>query len=234
MLRHQGQERTHQHNLQLASLLSVVAGAVNAIGFLELGRLTTNVTGHFAFAMEDVLRGAWPAAALYSLFVLSFLAGAFVSNTQVEFSRLRGGRHPFRAPVLLEMGLLLAAWVFWRFELLSPEALACLLLLAMGAQNALVTKISKAVVRTTHLTGLFTDLGIELSQWLFHRKSGERHALQANIRLRMRIIGGFFGGGLAGGVLYGAWQFGALLLPLAVLLWVLFWDARSSSGWKAG
>lgn len=208
-------------------MLSAVAGAVNAVGFLGLGRLTTNVTGHFAFVMEDVLRGDWAAAALYSGFVLSFLAGAFVSNSLVELSRRRGREHPFRAPVLLELGLLLVALGGWRFGLLAPEVLACLLLLAMGAQNALVTKISKAVVRTTHLTGLFTDLGIELSQWFFHRQSEDRRVLGGNIRLRLLIIGGFFGGGLAGGLLFGLWQFAALLLPMAILTWVLLWDAQN-------
>ena len=43
----------------------------------------------------------------------------------------------------------------------------------MGLQNALVTKVSQSVVRTTHLTGLFTDLGIELSQLFFYRKMSE-------------------------------------------------------------
>jgi len=49
MFRHQGKTRTLNHNLKIASLLSFVAGMVNVAGFLAVQRLTTNVTGHFAF-----------------------------------------------------------------------------------------------------------------------------------------------------------------------------------------
>ena len=40
----------------------------------------------------------------------------------------------------------------------------------MGMQNSLVTRLSGAVVRTTHLTGVVTDLGIEAARWYrWHR-----------------------------------------------------------------
>src|SRR5690606_38829412 len=56
MFRHRGKARTLKHNLAIASLLSLVAGIVNVVGFLAIQQLTTNVTGHFAFMMEEVLR----------------------------------------------------------------------------------------------------------------------------------------------------------------------------------
>jgi len=53
---------------------------------------------------------------------------------------------------------------------LSETVLAGILLFSMGVQNSLVTQISNSTVRTTHLTGLFTDLGIELSQLFFYKR----------------------------------------------------------------
>jgi uncharacterized membrane protein YoaK (UPF0700 family) len=81
----------------------------------------------------------------------------------------------------------------------------------MGLQNALVTKISKSTVRTTHLTGLFTDLGIELSQLIFYRGPAESRKLSRSIYLRMTIILFFFLGCVMGGFLYHAYGLKALL-----------------------
>jgi len=55
MFRHQGKTRTLSHNKKIASLLSFVAGMVNVAGFLAVQRLTTNVTGHFAFLWTKCL-----------------------------------------------------------------------------------------------------------------------------------------------------------------------------------
>ena len=66
-------------------------------------------------------------------------------------------------------------------------------------QNSLVTQISASTVRTTHLTGLFTDLGIELSQLFFHNKEEHRKLLWNSIKLRLTIILFFFAGGVFGG-----------------------------------
>ena len=56
MFRHQGKTRTAKHNLQIASVLSFVAGMVNVAGFLAVEKLTTNVTGHFAFLVDAVFQ----------------------------------------------------------------------------------------------------------------------------------------------------------------------------------
>jgi uncharacterized membrane protein YoaK (UPF0700 family) len=127
MFRHKGKSRTLEHNLKIATLLSFVAGVVNIVGFLAVKKLTTNVTGHFAFFGDN-------------------------------------------------------------FILAAPNVLAYLLLFAMGLQNSLVTSISNATVRTTHLTGLFTDLGIELSQLFFYKLKEQRERLISSIKLRFTII----------------------------------------------
>lgn len=84
----------------------------------------------------------------------------------------------------------------------NPNLLAFSLLFAMGLQNSLVTKISNATVRTTHLTGLFTDLGIEISQLFFYKQKDQRDKLYSSIKLRLTIISFFFLGGLLGGIFY--------------------------------
>ncbi|MEG1591792.1 hypothetical protein [Chryseobacterium sp.] len=53
MFRHKGKGRTYYHNLKLASILSGVAGLVNITRVLSVNNLTTNVTGHFAFFLNN-------------------------------------------------------------------------------------------------------------------------------------------------------------------------------------
>ncbi len=93
----------------------------------------------------------------------------------------------------------------------------------MGLQNSYVTNISRAVVRTTHLTGLFTDLGIELAQLGF---SSQKEALKNTIRLRIYIISFFFAGGFIGGFLHSRMNLGfhTLFLAAFILLASLFYD----------
>lgn len=95
----------------------------------------------------------------------------------------------------------------------------------MGMQNSYVTKISNAIVRTTHLTGLFTDLGIEISQ-LFFPRIHQKEKLKETIKLRVFIILFFFAGGIVGGILYSELHLKlyTLLLGAFILMISLFYD----------
>ena len=96
----------------------------------------------------------------------------------------------------------------------------------MGLQNSFVTKISNAIVRTTHLTGLFTDLGIELSQLLFPESHPNREKIKSTIKLRIYIICFFFLGGIIGGYLYSRLdlKLNTLIFGAIILLISLFYD----------
>lgn len=229
MLRHYGSRRTYRHNIYLASTLSLVAGIVNITGWMALGVLTTNITGHFVFLSEEVLHKNSPVILSFIFFLFSFLLGAFVSSFCLEAGRYKTKRHlvSYILPISLEIVVLLFVALSDRF-FESIEAysslLAMLLLFAMGMQNALVTQVSRAVVRTTHLTGIFTDFGIELSQLIFFNKSEERRELKHSLFLKFMIIGGFASGGILGGILYSTYQLKTLLLTVFILVAILIFD----------
>jgi uncharacterized membrane protein YoaK (UPF0700 family) len=225
MFRHRGKTRTLQHNLRIASLLSFVAGMVNVSGFLAVQRLTTNVTGHFAYLIDEVFRLEWWQGFIYFLYIFFFFLGSFVSNFLIELLSLNKKTLSFTIPILLESLILLSlAFSGELFLHQNPDILAYALLFAMGMQNSLVTTISNATVRTTHLTGLFTDLGIELSQLFFYKEKAQRQKLFASIKLRGTIICFFFLGGLTGGVLYSSLQLKGLSLAGLILLVALMYD----------
>lgn len=225
MFRHQGKSRTIKHNLRIATLLSFVAGIVNVTGFLAIQELTTNVTGHFALFLNDVSKFEFLKGSIYLLYIVSFLFGSFVSSFLIEYINTSKKLNIFVLPTILESGVLIVTAILYDVSLLeSSNLIACLLLFAMGLQNSFVTKISNTIVRTTHLTGLFTDLGIELSQLLFPKQHPYQKKIISTIKLRLYIISFFFLGGIIGGFLFTKIELNTLIFAALLLLIGLVFD----------
>jgi uncharacterized membrane protein YoaK (UPF0700 family) len=227
MFRHKGKNRTFAHDLRLATLLSFVAGLVNITGVLALKTLTTNVTGHFAFFAEEIMRRDYATAVTFFIFTLFFLLGSFLSSFLQELISLKNPDLSHIFPITLEMVILIAVGIFGAstgISTLGGKLTAFFMLLAMGIQNSLVTNISKSTVRTTHLTGLFTDLGIELSQLFFYKKPEEVKKLKTSIFLRFSIISFFFIGCFSGGIIYQILEIKTLFVAAFFLLIAQWYD----------
>jgi uncharacterized membrane protein YoaK (UPF0700 family) len=225
MLRHIGAQRTYIHNVKLASLFCITAGFVNATGFLAFSVLTTNVTGHAALFVERLSMQDWKTARVVALWMFLFLAGAFVSSFIISFIG-RDKRISYVMPIIIEMVILLATALGgyrYNYSLVSKEIFAGGLLFAMGLQNALVSIVSGSVVRTTHLTGTFTDLGIEIAQ-VFREKAKDRGLLKSRIKLRCVIIFFFMCGALTGAYLFHYFSFYAFFIPVGILAFTLLYD----------
>jgi uncharacterized membrane protein YoaK (UPF0700 family) len=205
-----------------------VAGIVNIAGVLSVGTLTTNVTGHFAFFSEQLFLQKFNMSLVYLLYILAFLLGAFISSLVLEWMQRYNWRLAYVLPISMEITILLCIAFINPLHLNTAGGasicVALSLLFAMGLQNSLVTRISNSVVRTTHLTGTFTDLGIELSQWFFYRKTQQRIRLKKNIGLKLIIIACFFLGCITGGFLYIRFALKTLLLPVSLLLFTVWYD----------
>lgn len=227
MFRHKGKKRNSKHNLRLATLLSFVAGIVNITGVLSVKTLTTNVTGHFAFFAEEITKYNYQAAFVFFIYTLFFLGGSFTANFLAELVSKKNPNLFHVAPITIEIAILISLGLFGmqtNFNLIDGKWTAFGLLFAMGIQNSLVTKISQSTVRTTHLTGLFTDLGIELSQLFFYKKPEERKALKTSIYLRFSIISFFFLGCFLGGFAYGFLMLKTLFIAVIFLFIALYYD----------
>lgn len=237
-----GSKRTARANRHLGLSLAFVAGAVNAGGFMAVGRYTSHMTG-IVSGMADAMALGQVSLVLIGLgAVICFVTGAAHSAMLINWGRRHALHSEFALPLVLEAVLLLAfgllgAWMdHWRW--LAVPVTALLLCYVMGLQNAMITKISKAEIRTTHVTGILTDLGIELGKWVYwnRRRGGER--VMAN-RDKMRLLASmtalFFLGGVTGAV--GFTHIGFIsTVPLAFVLLVLavvpVWDDLVSY-WRA-
>jgi uncharacterized membrane protein YoaK (UPF0700 family) len=227
MFRHRGKHRNYIHNLRLSILLSFVAGTVNITGVLALKTLTTNVTGHFAYFAEEISEQNFSNAITFFVFTIFFLLGSFSSNfiTEIYSKKIPNLGHVI--PIAIEIVLLCLVGFFGKPDDLSTfegKWIAYTLLFSMGIQNSLVTKISQSTVRTTHLTGLFTDLGIELSQLFFYKNPEEIKKLKTTIYLKLFIITFFFIGCVVGGFVFHFLMIRTLLIGAFFLLIALLFD----------
>lgn len=225
MLRHLGTRRSTVHNLRLATLLGLTAGMVNAEGFLGFSILTTNVTGHAALFAESISLQDWHNSLVIALWMLLFLAGAFVTSLILSIT---GGNQRFSyfIPILIEIFILLFSAIYgskYNGELALQALFAGSLLFAMGIQNALVSMVSGSVVRTTHLTGTFTDLGIGLAQ-LFTAADQKRIILKSKIKLNLVIILFFMTGAVSGAYLFRHFTFRSFYAPVFILCFALVYD----------
>ncbi|CAB3773522.1 hypothetical protein LMG29542_07276 [Paraburkholderia humisilvae] len=223
-------KRTDDANRRLGQALAFVAGAANAGGFLAVGQYTSHMTGIVSAMADNLAFGnvTLVAAGLSSL--LAFMSGAATSAILINWGRRRQAQSEFAMPLMLEALLLLCFGLLGsnleQHRWLFVPATVDLLCFVMGLQNAIITKISKAEIRTTHVTGLVTDIGIELGKlfyWNFGAVTDWENKVRADrgrLRLLASLLGMFFAGGLAGALGFKRIGFVATV-PLAAILVIL-------------
>ena len=225
-----GRERSPEADRQLARYLAFVAGATNAGGFLAVQQYTSHMSG-IVSAMADNLALGSIGLILDGLgALLSFLAGAACSAILINWGRRERLHSEFALPLMLESVLLVCFGLLGsnleRHEWLFVPATVMVLCFIMGLQNAMITKLSKAEIRTTHITGMVTDIGIELGKlfyWNLARANSAKPAVLADrrkLRVLVTLVALFFAGGVVGAVGFRHVGF-SVTLPLATLLLAL-------------
>ncbi|BDU71641.1 YoaK family protein [Mesoterricola silvestris] len=209
LLTKQGPERTQALNRQLAWSMAFIAGAINAGGFLAVKSYTSHVSGTFSKFADELARGRMRLAYAALQILVCFTLGAFTAGTLINLGRRLKFRAHYALSLMIEAGLMLlfglmGATLSHRQEFFLPMTVI-LLSFMMGMHNSVVTSISNAEVRTTHMTGNLTDFGIELSRLVypnvFHRRGSDPIRANRNrLKLHGLILLSFAGGGVAGAV----------------------------------
>ena len=220
-------QRTAQTNLRLGATLCLIAGATNAGGFLAVGQYTSHMTGVLSSVADNPVLGQITLAIAGLASLLAFLGGAMTTTWMVNWALRRNLQSAYGRPLLLEAALLLLFGLFGTginfFAGLFVPLTVLVLCFIMGLQNAVITKISHAEIRTTHVTGLVTDLGIELGKLFYINRLTQDAPVKANrnkLRIHLTLIGSFFVGGLLGAIGFKSVGFIATL-PLSILLTLL-------------
>lgn len=207
--------------------LAFQAGAINAGGFLACHRFVSHVTGFATHFGAEMAIGNWTSAAWMLTVPGFFILGGIVSALFIDHRQSRG-RRPQYTQVIMIVGLILVAvaalgdqGTFSPFgavlELSQDYQLLALLCLACGMQNAAVTSASGAVIRTTHLTGITTDLSIGLVRVFSRHLPQETQALERRkLTIRVGLIGSFIFGSLVGSFLFMKFEYLGFLLPATI------------------
>lgn len=188
-----------------AVALACVAGMVNVIGYLGFEhQAVSHLTGTTSLLGAALAQGDLRAIVHLWGMLIAFCVGAMLSGLVIQDQTLKLGRR-YGVALALEATLLLLAIPLFKQQQIWGALLAAM---ACGLQNAMVTTYSGAAVRTTHLSGMFTDLGIGLGHLLRGMPLPMRRLTLSGL-----IISGFLGGGVLGAWFYRHWGYDALLAP---------------------
>lgn len=188
--------------------LTITAGVINAVGFVGIHhQALSHLSGTVTVLGMELGRGNY-GVALHALAILAaFFVGCLVSGALISQARLRLGRR-YGVALSLESTALFLAVYFLRHGANAGDYLAAM---ACGLQNAMVSSYSGSTMRTTHMTGMVTDLGIACGHFL-------RGATVDWFRFRLYgvLLLGFFAGGMIGALGYGRYGYDTLLFPAAL------------------
>lgn len=188
-----------------AAALACVAGMVNVVGYLGFEhQAITHLTGTTSLLGAALAHGDLRAVLQLAGMVLAFVLGSVLSGLLIKDSVLQLGRRYGVALAFEAALLLLAVPLFEQGSFLGPLLAA----VAIGLQNAMATTYSGAIIRTSHVSGMFTDLGIALGHAIRGLPVDRRR-----LSLCLVITSSFLAGGIIGALLYGQWQYKALCLP---------------------
>lgn len=218
----------------LWNILAFQAGSLNIGGFLACYKFVSHVTGFSTLFAAEFANGHFREALGFLTVPLFFLSGSFISGLLID-SKVQEQKTPrfdlvfliltFLTGVILALG---ASHVFGKFGMTirmdKDYFLLALLCLACGLQNATVSSAYGAVVRTSHLTGLTTDLGIGLSRLISLKANSQKRLLETKANLmRIGIILSFTLGSLISGYLFIKFAYWGFAIPflISVGLYVL-------------
>ncbi|WP_180109116.1 MULTISPECIES: YoaK family protein [unclassified Acinetobacter] len=200
-----------------AFFLAVNAGMINVLGLVTiLHQSVSHMTGNVSMLAMAFI--AWqPNTIIYLILVLlcyvigSFYSGLILGNSHFSLTRRYG------VPLSLVAFFIVLCWLllpyFPRYALLW----ACV---AMGVQNAMVSHYKGTIIRTTHLSGILTDLGLALGY-----KARGLPVESKRVVLHLLILAGFIVGGILASWLYPYLKLNAFLIPaaLSVVMSAVYW-----------
>ena len=227
----------HENNISFANfrrlgyLMAFLGGAINAGGFFAVKYYTSHMSGAMAMAADSLYLGEWKDALTMFLMLLSFIFGAAHSSWTILWAKRHRFRSSFGLSMWLEALYMLAFGLLAtlmnefgdNYLLWSPTLMTMCFI--MGMHNTVMTILSNGVVRTTHMTGFATDIGIELSKVLYYRRSDNPKLPDVQVNIpKIKLFSGVMVSFVIGGFL-GAWGVNVIgyqfVWPVAFVLFLI-------------
>ncbi len=221
--------RSLKDNVVLALLTAFTAGAVNVLSFMLFFAFSGNITGYYAIMAAEIMRGNLYQVAVVAAWIFLFFLGGFSSKLILIHLTTRQPHLAYTLPVFLQVLCLMAVGFygeyFYKETLDETEMLISLLVYAMGLQNGFTAGISGFAVKTTHLTGATTDMGV-LFALFTHKQWRNQAALKAKAWLLLFTAVGYLAGALLSGLAQGQMGFRLFYLICFVPVLVLVYEYR--------
>jgi uncharacterized membrane protein YoaK (UPF0700 family) len=210
----------HERPLVFAGAISLaaLAGYINVVVLGVFYVPVSHMTGAVSRLSIDLAAGDLADLRLVSSIVAAFFVGAVVSGAIIGGRKLAPGRRYGVALIAEGVALTIAAYLLARGNRLGVTFAA----LSCGIQNAMASSYFGLILRTTHVTGIVTDLGVIAGHWIRHRRVRVWKPM-----LLLSILVFFFAGGVAGYVMFQRWEvwalsvsaIGCLISGIAYYLW---------------
>jgi len=220
-------------------LLSFLAGIINTGGYLSCHRFVSHITGFATLSGISFEEGAWLETLGALTIPLFFLMGVMLSGFLTEKNRSAKVNGQRFAPVMGLVAVLIgfvaiggASNLFGTFGAVADIKydfilLACLCG-ACGLQNAAISSASGTTIRTTHLTGITTDLGLGLIRAEVHDLSAaEKKQERRSNLLRVATIFSFTLGSVIGAFVFSRYKYQGFFFPMLIAIYSA-WTARKS------
>jgi uncharacterized membrane protein YoaK (UPF0700 family) len=227
MLRKYANSRTNSDNIKLGTLTAFAAGAVNVVSLIIFFAFTSNVTGHYAILAAEIIKGNFYQIGMVAFWIFLFFFGSFTSNMIIIHLQKKNAYLVHALPIVLEIICLLAVGVYGQYyyqeTLFETEILLCLMLFAMGLQNGLTASISNFAVKTTHLTGATTDLGILFSM-ITKKEYRAKKEITDKLKLLLSIATSYLLGAILAAFAYQTLGFTIFYIISLFLVSVILYD----------
>jgi uncharacterized membrane protein YoaK (UPF0700 family) len=219
--------------ISLWSMLGFQAGFINAFGFLACGRFVSHVTGFGSQLGVSLAEKNLYQALEFLGFPLSFMLGAFCSSIITSVRLERGLRPRYDVMTLILPIIIITVCIAGANEMFGQfgEGLIFdrdfMLLFSLsfvcGAQNGCFATMTKGQIRTTHLTGISTDIGTDLARMFFGNLPAEEYRLvkKANIT-RFATFAAFSIGSVTSVYASVRFEYMALMIPALVSIIAYF------------
>lgn len=204
MLIHEGDSRSSRIDILLAVILAFIAGAVNSAGYYSFGYFSANMTGNVSLISDHLSLWQVRIALAFISILFMFILGSFCASLFIGVGRRNHQANIYALTLLAEAFLLVMIGILdlvYRSEL-GGIVIVSLLSFTMGIQNAASTRISGSKVRTTHVSGIATDIGVGLAALLQPLEMSVKIVFKQRLQLHLATIVSFTLGGIAGVLAY--------------------------------
>lgn len=222
-------KRTDETNRSLGILLALIAGSLNAGGLLLLSQYISHMTGHLSNIADGLVTSNLIVLIDSLVSVMGFILGAALASAMIVWGQMNRVRLCYALPLGVQGVLLAALSLIPALPNNMEERIAIITVcFVMGLQNATITRISGAKIRTSHATGLITDMGIEIGRALYHtaRPLAPIAYDRSRLWLYIQLVLAFITGGIVGAIGYGIIGWNFAILPGLPLIALAIWSSN--------